>query len=150
VTAPPTSRTGVSFHASPLLIGSAVAAAASSILLLVLWYFDTRGLPPAAVTAANQPPPPPPGHVAIQLVLGLCIVTWLAVLVAVCRDQIVRRINAATQEVLLAVSEYGERRETEGYLKARRAQSGAGAGAGAGADVVPFPRQAPPSDPDYA
>jgi hypothetical protein len=146
VSAPPTSRTGVSFHASPLLIGSGIAAVASSVLLAVLWYFDSRGMPPPPVTSAGQQPPPPPSDVAIHLVLGLCIVTWLAVLVAACRDQIVTRINAATQEVLQAVSEYGERRETEGYLKARRSQ---GSG-GNGGDVVPFPRQAPPSDPDYA
>jgi hypothetical protein len=132
VPAPPTSRTGVSFHASPLLIGSAIAAFGSSILLAVLWYFDSR-MPPPPIAGR---PPPPPGHVTLYLVLGLCMVTWLAVLVAVCRDQVVTRINTATQEVLTAVSEFGERRETEGYLMARRAEPPRGGG-----EVVPFPRQ---------
>ena len=142
MSAPPTSRTGVSFHASPLLIGSGIAAVASTILLVVLWYFDTRP-PPRPIV--GQLPGPPPNHLALELVLGLCLVSWTAVLIAICRDQIVRRINVATDEVLAALNEYGERRETEGYLKARRSEPPI-----SGGDVVPFPRQAPPPDPDYA
>lgn len=143
MSAPPTSRTGVSFHASPLLIGSGIAAVASTILLVVLWYFDARTMP--APRIAGQPAGAPHTHLALQFVLGVCLVTWVAVLIAICRDQVVRRINVATDEVLAALSEYGERRETEGYLKARRSEPPSGGG-----DVLPFPRQAPPPDPDYA
>jgi hypothetical protein len=141
----PTSRTGVSFHASPLLIGSGIAAVASTILMAVVWYFDARNPPPRPIPGSAQPPPPPPDHITLQVLLALCIVTWLAVLVAVGRDQLMRRINLATQEIIAATSEYGERRETEGYLKARRSEPPT-----PGGDVVPFPRQAPPPDPDYA
>jgi hypothetical protein len=144
VSAPPTSRTGVSFHASSLLIGSGIAAVASSVLLAVLWYFDSRAMPPPR-PIDGRPPGPPHNNLALQLVLGLCMVSWLAVLIAICRDQVIRRINVAIAEVLSAVSEYGERRETEGYLKARRSEAPPGGG-----EVVQFPRQAPPPDPDYA
>jgi hypothetical protein len=143
LSAPPTSRTGVSFHASPLLIGAGVAAVASTVLLAVLWYFDAHAVPPPP--PVNGRPGPPPSNLALQFVLALCMVSWLAVLVAICRDQVVRRINVATGEIIAAVSEYGERRETEGYLKARRSELPSGGG-----DVVPFPRQGTPPDPDYA
>jgi hypothetical protein len=135
---------GVSFHASSLLIGSGIAAVASTVLLAVLWYFDSHAIPPPR-PISGPPPPPPHNNLALHVVLGLCMVSWLAVLIAICRDQVIRRINVAVAEVLTAVSEYGERRETEGYLKARRSEMPSGGG-----DVVQFPRQAPPPDPDYA
>jgi hypothetical protein len=131
----PTSRTGVSFHASPLLIGSGIAAVASTILVAIVWYFDARNPPPRLTPGDSGRPPPPPDHITFQVLLALCVITWLAVLVAVCRDQLMRRINVATQEIIAATSEYGERRETEGYLKARRSEPPP-----AGGDVVPFPR----------
>ena len=133
-------RDGVSFHVSPLLLGSGLAAIATTILLAVVWYLDAKPPPPRAV---GGPPPPPPQHLAFLVVLGVFTVAWVAVIAAVCRDQIVRQINAATHQVITATLEFGEHRDTEGYLRAMRvadAERDDGGGA-----VLPFTRPPEPS-----
>ena len=133
-------RDGVSLQASPLLLGSGLAAIAATVLLAVVWYLDAKPPPPRGVGA---PPPPPPQHLAFLVVLAVFTIAWVAVIAAVCRDQIVRRINAATHQVITATLEFGEHRDTEGYLRAMRvadAERDDGGGA-----VLPFPRPPEPS-----
>ena len=133
-------RDGVSFHVSPLLLGSGLAAIATTILLAVVWYLDAKPPPPRV---AGGPPPPPPQHLAFLVVLGVFTVAWVAVIAAVCRDQIVRQINSATHQIITATLEFGEHRDTEGYLRAMRvadAERGDGGGA-----VLPFTRPPEPS-----
>jgi len=145
VSAPATSasvdRDGVSFHVSPMLLASGVAAVTSTILLAVLWYLDGKPPPPRVPGA---PAPPPPQHLAFLVVLGIFTVAWVAVIASICRDQIIRHLNDVAQRVTTATLEFGEHRETEGYLLAmRNAEAERGP---TGGSVLPFPR--PPEPPE--
>jgi len=147
VSAPATSasvaRDGVSFNVSPMLLASGVAAIISTILLAVLWYLDARP-PPPRVPGPPAPPPPPPQHLAFLVVLGIFTVAWVAVIASICRDQIIRHLNDVAQRVTTATLEFGEHRETEGYLLAmRNAEAERGP---TGGSVLPFPR--PPEPPE--
>lgn len=141
-------RDGVSFHVSPLLLGSGLAAIASTILLAVLWYLDAKPPPPPRGTGGGGPPPPPSAHLALLVVVGIFTIAWVAVIASVCRDQIIRQINVVAQQVTTATLEFGEHRETEGYLLAMRRAAeaeGEAGGDGPGGAVLPFPR--PPESP---
>jgi hypothetical protein len=146
VPAPATSssaaRDGVSFHVSPLLLGSGLAAIASTVLLAVLWYLDAKPPPPRG--GAGAPPPPPPQHLTLLVVLGVFTVAWVAVIAAVCRDQIIRHLNGLAEQVTTATLEFGEHRETEGYLRAMRVADAERKPTGGA--VLPFPR--PPDPPE--
>jgi hypothetical protein len=135
-------RDGVSLHVSPLLLGCGLAAVASTILLAVLWYLDAK--PPPPPRGLGPPPPPPPTHLGLLVVLGVFTICWVAVIAAVCRDQIIRQINGVAQQVTAATLEFGEHRETEGYLLAMRvAEAERGSTGGA---VLPFPRPTEPPE----
>ena len=135
---------------SRLLIGCAISAIAS-----------TGGLIVVTMIAMTQPDGPPPGgggprpggpgippHVtdtlAILIVItGLCVLSWLAVLVVYARDQVLARMRAPGTPAADAVArlraeiaedhraalaaleeritEFGEQRETDGYLHGVRA-----------------------------
>jgi hypothetical protein len=111
-------RDGVSFHASPLLVGSGIAALASTILLAVMSYLDINAARPLPRGPGQLPGPPPPSHAGLLIAIGLFTIAWVAVVAAICRDQIVRRINAAAEQITTAALDYGEHRYNEGYFRA--------------------------------
>jgi hypothetical protein len=108
-------------RASPMFVGSLVAAVASTVVLTVLAILQAQQPPPRA-NPQNPPPPPPPPHLMAGLIIvaAIFVVAWVAVLLAVARDTIMRRIDAHESrfEAVLAekINEYGELRETDGYV----------------------------------
>ncbi len=159
-------RDAVHFQLSPLLLVGLVAAVISTVALVVtaVLAFQPSGPPPGQ----GGPGGPPPVQLAPLIIsIGFFVVSWVTVAVAVARDQIAQRIAAVhasrsdswtdlhqgldeirTQTAELAkiearitklVHEYGELRETDGYLDAMRAA------AGPNGDVRPL-RTVPPRD----
>jgi len=135
---------GFNFEISKLLVVSIVfAAAATSALIIQI----VTGMPgPVLGPGPNGQPPPPPEMQPLamfSIVTGFFVLAWLSVLVVFCRDQILLRLRTAPAtdlETLLAtlraelaadrerelqglderLAEYGERRETDGYLSGMR------------------------------
>jgi hypothetical protein len=156
----PFSGPGMHFQISKLLVAALVLATAATGALIVTVLSD---MPPSlAPGGPNGQPPPPPSLqplVIFTVVTGFFILSWLAVLVVVSRDQILLRLRqrptedtappvshdevsrlltdlraelAADRALELrmlgdrfseATAEYGERRETDGYLNGMRASS---------------------------
>ena len=149
---------GLHLQLSKLLLGALVAAVAATGALIVTMVV---GLPPAHPPPGPGGMPPPPPNLtslaAFPVVTGLFVLAWLAVVVALSRDQILRRIEQlrdgpriegpqldqliaelrtqlATdrerelqllQERLAELTaEYGEQRETDGYLNGMRVGTG--------------------------
>ena len=52
--------------------------------------------------------------------VGACVIAWIAVLIALSRDQVLARLAALQAELTVRAEEYGELRETDGYLRAMR------------------------------
>jgi hypothetical protein len=144
------------FQISKLLMATLVLATAATGALIVTIFSD---MPPSLTPPGpNGLPPPPPSLqplVIFTVVTGFFILSWLAVLVVLSRDQILLRLRqhsgadtappAGRDELspLLAdfraevaaelrtlgdrfteaTAEYGERRETDGYLNGMRTAS---------------------------
>ena len=149
---------GFHLQASKLLVVAlVVAAAATGALIIALLVAMPSSGPPPGPRDGGPPPPPPDMQslVVFQLVAAFFVLAWLAVLVAYCRDQILRQVrqtpepppSSLSREELDAVladlraelagdraqelhalserleeltGEYGERRETDGYLNGMR------------------------------
>jgi hypothetical protein len=147
----PGDRDTVHFQLSPLLLIGLVSAVISTVAVVIAAVSALQpgqGPPPGAVGR-----PPPPTEVApLVLAIGFFVISWVTVAVAVARDQIAQRLSALhdirsssleelradideirTQTTAMAkvearvvklVEDYGELRETDGYLDAMRAAAG--------------------------
>jgi hypothetical protein len=128
-------RDNVHFQLSPLTMIGIVAAVISTIAIIIAAVAAShQGGPPPGPGAI---PPPPPSMTPLLIAVGFFAVSWVTVAVAVARDQIVVRMTGMnhtleeirSQSAELAkiegrlttlFEEYGERRETDGYLTAMR------------------------------
>ncbi len=112
-------RTGLQVNISPLLLSSVVAAVAATVALVIVAVIQSR--PPGPPPGPGQmPPPTPPSDVMLIVTTGVFTVAWLAVIVVYCRDQILRRIGELEERFAALTAEYGEQRETDGYLHGMR------------------------------
>ena len=84
---------GLQIHVSKLLLVCAVAAIAATAAVVVAAYMDSSRPRPSPRPDGGMPPPPPPSD-ALIICVGLLVLTWLAVLVVLSRDQILHRIAA--------------------------------------------------------
>jgi hypothetical protein len=146
-----TTRTGLQIQVSKLLLTSIVAAIATSVAMVVATVMIVQAPPPPPPQAGGPPPPPMVAPiVTIIVITGMFVVSWLAVLVVLARDQLLRRLRelpagdgpppdellATVREELAAdrradlaelearltalTTEYGEQRETDGYVNGMR------------------------------
>jgi hypothetical protein len=164
-------RSGLQIQISKLLLASIIAAIATSVAMIVATVM---------IVQAPTPPPPPPGAgppppsmvapiVTITVITGMFVVSWLAVVATLARDQVLRRLRdlpggdgaqdvpamlAAVREELAAdrradlaalearltalTAEYGEQRETDGYVNGMRVATRPPAQSG---DVRPLHRR---------
>jgi hypothetical protein len=115
-----------------LLVAGVCSAIAATVTLVVVLISELRfsSLSPGP----NGMPPPPESNtdvvVLFILLTGLCVLSWLTALIVWLRDQIFERVGDASRAETLPVKtnergesweEYGERRETDGYLNGLRA-----------------------------
>jgi hypothetical protein len=125
------------FVVSTFLLVGLVAAIISSIAVGVAAVLATDqhgGPPPGSQGFGGQGAPPPPpgmstGEIGVTIAVALFVISWMTVILAVARDQVLRRAanRAETSELREAVQalrdeirQYGEERETDGYLAAMR------------------------------
>jgi len=140
---------GLHFQISRLLVVCIVAAAAATSALVIQVVIGMPGSAPRPGPNGMPPPPPELRPLAVfSIVTGLFVLAWLSVLVVFCRDQVLLRIRelrapepapeqldellAKLRSELAAdrgselqllderLAEYGERRETDGYLRGMR------------------------------
>jgi hypothetical protein len=144
MTEPP--RSGLHFHISKLLVAVFILAIAATgaLIIIVLVLMPSASIPPPG--PGGMPPPPPNMQplAVFPIVTGFFVLSWLAVLVVFSRDQVLQllhqppaggvsreeldrlraEIAADRERDLAALSEqlveYGERRETDGYLNGMR------------------------------
>jgi hypothetical protein len=123
---------GLHVHLSKLLVaclGAATAATAALIVALAVGMPGPPGGPPP--NGQQQPPPPNLDSLVLFIVVtGLVVLTWLATLVVWFRDQMSERLGDESEVSALRnelrqlsdrIGDYGEQRETDGYLSAMRA-----------------------------
>jgi hypothetical protein len=141
---------GLHLQLSKMLVHFIVAAiAATSALIVAVLVAMPPGRAPGPGPNGQPPPPPDMQSTAIFPILtGLFVLSWLAVLVVFCRDQVLARLREIQSldldreqlDQLLAnlrtelagdrerelralderLAEYGEHRETDGYLSGMR------------------------------
>jgi hypothetical protein len=141
---------GLHLQISKLLVASIICATAATGALIITVLVELPVSTPPPGPNGLPPPPPDLQPLAIlPIVTGLFVLAWLAVIVVYSRDQVLSRIRdtqneprtnelfaelrtelAADRERELHVlgeriaaltTEYGERRETDGYLNGMRA-----------------------------
>jgi hypothetical protein len=160
------SRGGLHFHVSKLLVAAVIAATAATGALVVTVLIDMPPPNPPPPGPNGLPPPPPSLQplAVFPIVTGLFVLSWLAVLVVFARDQILRQlrrqqtapvdreeirriveqeIGALGERLEALTTEYGERRETDGYLNGMRAAT-AGESPEPTPNVRSFRRPPPP------
>jgi hypothetical protein len=129
------SRDGFHLQMSKLLMVSIVAAIAATGALVITLLVGLPSPPPGPGPDGRPPPPPDLNGLAVfSVVTGLFVLAWLAVLVVHSRDLILSRITtpepstelleemrALGDRVAALTTEYGEQRETDGYLQGMRA-----------------------------
>jgi hypothetical protein len=137
---------GLHFHISKLLVAVFVLAIAATgaLIVTVLVLMPSASIPPPGPGGLPPPPPNMQPLAVFPIVTGFFVLSWLAVLVVFSRDQVLQRLHqppadgvnraelerlraeiAADRERDLAalseqLTEYGERRETDGYLNGMR------------------------------
>jgi hypothetical protein len=140
---------GLHVHISKLLMGCMVAAIAATAALIITLAVGMPGAPPAPGPNGLPPPPPSFKPLAIFVVItGLFVLAWLAVIIVYVRDQVLQQVQevhdpselrrqvqdllsglraelAADRQSELQVlnehiAEFGEQRETDGYLNGMR------------------------------
>jgi len=142
---------GWHFQISKLLVIAFVGAVAATGGLVVTILVGMPGKPPGPGPNGLPPPPPDLQPLAfIPVVTGLFVLAWLAVLVVISRDQILRQVQQANrpdpaqtndlftelreqlaadrereletlgERIAALTTEYGEQRETDGYLNGMR------------------------------
>jgi hypothetical protein len=103
---------------SSMFVGSLVAAIAASValaFLIVVQVTAPPGPPPGSLQpASGRPPAPPlmnPQNLTsiIVIVAALFAIAWIATIAAAIRDQILRETHRI-------MSEYGDLRETDGFV----------------------------------
>ena len=123
------STRGLQIHVSKLLLACSVTAIAATAALVVAVIMDASRPAPRPPGPGQPPPPPPPPSEALIVAVGLFVLAWLAVLVVLSRDQILYRlaalragegIEAMEERITAMMREYGEQRETEGYVNGMR------------------------------
>jgi hypothetical protein len=148
---------GLQIHISKLLLLLVVAAIASTAgLVVTAIMLASRPGPRPGIGVGGPPPPPLEGLIVTT---GLFVASWSAVLIILSRDQIIQRLAAASaaadgltetsvRELLSGeltaledrigamTREYGEQRETDGFLNGMRV--GATSGRDGGAEVRPL------------
>ncbi|MEV8505845.1 hypothetical protein AB0368_13580 [Actinoplanes sp. NPDC051475] len=126
----------------------AIAATGALVITSIVAFPERPGPPPGNPGIPPGPPPNVQAVAVIVLVTGVFVLSWLAVLVAFARDQILRRLGEGgdperMRELLTEVraelatdrerewqmiaerlAEYGEQRETDGYLNGMRMGAG--------------------------
>jgi hypothetical protein len=141
----------VHFQLSPLLLIGIVGAVISTVAVIVSAVITSQVGPPPPSGVSGVRPPPPPSMTALIISIGLFVVAWVTVAIAVGRDQLLQKLSAAqagmTAEFTARLEavrdqvthdrsvslgrieekfdtlmrEYGETRETEGFLNGMRA-----------------------------
>ena len=116
------------FHISRSLVVALILAASATgalIITLITAELPAGGPPGSPPPGTNGMPPPPDLRplAVITVVTGLFVLAWLATLVIFCRDQILAQTRGMVSQDELA--EYGERRETDGYLNGMRTAAAA-------------------------
>src|SRR3954452_1251717 len=121
---------GLHVNLSKLLVACLGAAVAATAALIVALAGGLPGPPPGPGPNCQTPPPPGLDAVVLFIVItGLVVLAWLAVLVVWSRDQMMQRLGDASgiaalrtelRELSDRMAEYGEQRETDGYLAAMR------------------------------
>lgn len=141
-------REGPPDKPSQLLIGTMIAAVASTVLLAVMWYLDSRPRQPPPAGWQGLPLPPPATHNPVLLSVGLFTISWVAVIVAACRDQTLQQI-AEIRRLVSATLDLVEQRDTDAFLRGMRtaaqAQKPVEPPPGTG-EVVPLHRPPPADD----
>jgi hypothetical protein len=121
---------GLHVHLSKLLVASLGAATAATVALVVALAIGLPGPPRGPGPDGQMPPPPDLEPIVLIIVFtGLVVLSWLAVLVVWSRDQMMERIGDESEVAVLRaeirqlsdrIADYGEQRETDGYLSAMR------------------------------
>jgi hypothetical protein len=141
---------GLHVQISKLLVVAIIAATAATGALVVTILVDMPSPPPPGPSGMPPPPPSFEPLVVFTIVTGFFVLAWLAVLVIFSRDQILVQLRQQQEPVtppageqlgpLLAglraelaadreremrelderLAEYGEQRETDGYLHGMR------------------------------
>jgi hypothetical protein len=99
-----------------------LAAAVVATIGLVLAVFLAGG-PPPAPPAPGSPPQPRPGLTAVIVMAALFVLSWGAVAFTYLRDLFAHRFAELTDRIMELTAEYGELRETDGYLHGFRQAS---------------------------
>ena len=130
----------------------AIAATSALVITTLVAFPEQPGPPPGIEGVRPGPPPNVQGMAVFVIITGLFVLAWLAVLVVVARDQILQRLGATDgvapdrdqiRDLLAEVRrelaadrerewqvmsdkliEYGEQRETDGYLSGMRVATG--------------------------
>jgi hypothetical protein len=115
------------FHISKLLVSALILAATATgaLIITVLTEMPANSRPPGP---DGMPPPPPDTRplAVFSVVTGIFVLAWLATLVIYCRDQILAQPRGVSRdELTVLLAEYGERRETDGYLNGMRTAAAA-------------------------
>lgn len=134
-------KAGLQLHLSRLLLGSLIAGVASTVAVAIFGALAARPRPAGPLTGN---PPPPEAMPGLVVSVGLFVVAWVAVLVTIARDQILRRLATLETGLRAFADEYGEQRDTDGYLRALRT---AGLPAPAAGEVRQLHRVPPPTGP---
>jgi hypothetical protein len=112
-----------------LLFTLAVAVAATIGLALAIVFAGLRPPGPPPPVAVNGPRPAPlatAGLTAVIVTAALFVLSWGAVAFTYLRDLFAHRFAELTNRIVELTTEYGELRETDGYLHGFRQASGAG------------------------
>jgi hypothetical protein len=130
---------GLQIHVSKLLLVCTVAAIAATAAAAVATYMDAnRPRPQGPPPGGGLPPPPPPPSEVFIISIAVFVLAWLAVLIVLSRDQVLRQVaalrageglEAMEERITTMMREYGEQRETEGYVNGMRTAMAQGAGA---------------------
>ena len=135
-----------------LVVAVIVATAATGALIVTVLTQMPSGQTPPPPPPGGLPPPPPNLRplAVVSIVTGFFVLSWLAVLVVVARDQVLRELRqrsaptgddftaaladfraelagdrerelqGLTERMAEVIAEYGETRETDGYLSGMR------------------------------
>jgi len=111
---------------SGLLLFTLAAAVLATVGLVLAVVFASMPPPPPPPSGSNRPPPPPPGGAAIIVTSALFVLSWGAVMFTYLRDLFEHRFAQLSNRIVDLTAEYGELRETDGYLHGYRQASGGG------------------------
>jgi hypothetical protein len=111
---------GLHLRLSRLLLGCLVAAIASTIGVALFGALTMRPRPEGGLGRIGANAAPPAAMPGLVVCVGLFVVAWVAVIATIARDQILRRVVLLEARLVAFAHEYGEQRDTSGYLRALR------------------------------